>query len=253
LAKHYRRSPDQISDEEVQAYLLHLIRDRHRSWNTCNIVVHALRFLYHTTLRRDRTTFDVPSVRQPGKLPVILSREDVQRLIAHVPNLKHRTMLLTAYATGLRLNEVLHLRVTDIDSTRMTVRVEQGKGGQDRYTILSTALLDALRAYWRVARPSTWLFPSARRPQPLDPSALQRVFQTAKLRAGITKPGGIHALRHAFATHLLEGGVDLHTIQRLLGHRDISTTTRYLQLTRHTDIGPSSPLNLLGRFAPPSR
>jgi integrase/recombinase XerD len=253
LAKHFRRSPDQISDEEVQAYLLHLIRDRHRSWNTCNIVVHALRFFYHTTLRRDRTTFDVPSVRQPGKLPVILSREEVQRLIAQVPNLKHRTMLLTAYATGLRLNEVLHVRVTDIDSTRMTIRVEQGKGGQDRYTVLSTELLDALRAYWRVARPSTWLFPSARRPQPLDPSALQRVFQTAKLRAGIKKPGGIHGLRHAFATHLLEGGVDLHTIQRLLGHRDISTTTRYLQLTRHTDIGPDSPLNLLGRFAPPPR
>ena len=251
LAKHYRRSPDQISDEEVQAYLLHLIRDRHRSWNTCHIVVHGLRFLFHTTLKRDRTTFTIPSMRQPGKLPVILSREDVQRVIAHTPNLKHRTMLLTTYAAGLRLNEVIHLRVTDLDSARMTIRVEQGKGGKDRYTVLSAHLLEALRAYWRVARPAPWLFPSARRPQPMDPSALQRAYQTAKLRAGITKAGGIHGLRHAFATHLLEAGVDIHTIQRVLGHGDISTTTRYFQLTRHTEMSPGSPLDLLERFAPP--
>jgi integrase/recombinase XerD len=143
------------------------------------------------------------------------------------------------------------LRITDIDSARMTIRVEQGKGGKDRYTVLSAQLLEALRGYWRVARPSTWLFPSARRPQPMDPSALQRAYEMAKRHAGITKPGGIHGLRHAFATHLLEAGVDLHTIQRLLGHRDISTTTRYLQLTRHTEMGPGSPLNLLDRFTPP--
>lgn len=251
LAKYYRRSPDQITDEEVQAYLLHLIRDRHRSWNTCHIVVHGLRFLYHTTLKHDRTTFSIPSMRQPGKLPMILSREDVQRVIAHTVNLKHRTMLLTTYAAGLRLNEVIHLRVTDIDSTRMTIRVEQGKGGKDRYTVLSPQLLDALRTYWCVARAAPWLFPSQETRHPLHPTALQRASQTAKLRAGITKPGGIHGLRHAFATHLLEAGVDLHTIQRLLGHRDISTTTRYVQLTRHTEMAPGSPLNLIERFTPP--
>ena len=251
LARFYHRSPDQVSDEEVQAYLLHLIRDRHRSWNTCHIVVHGLRFLYHTTLKRDRTTFSIPSMRQPGKLPAILSRDEVERLIAHASNLKHRTMLLTTYAAGLRLSETLHLRVTDIDSARLTIRVEQGKGGQDRYTVLSGRLLTALRDYWKRARPSTWLFPSSATGRPLDPSALQRAYQTAKGRAGITKPGGIHGLRHAFATHLLEAGVDLHTIQRLLGHRHISTTTRYLQLTRHTEMGPDSPLDLLERFAPP--
>jgi site-specific recombinase XerD len=251
LARFYHRSPDQVSDEEVQAYLLHLIRDRHRSWNTCHIVVHGLRFLYHTTLKRDRTTFSIPSMRQPGKLPAILSRDEVERLIAHASNLKHRTMLLTTYAAGLRLSETLHLRVTDIDSARLTIRVEQGKGGQDRYTVLSGRLLTALRDYWKRARPSTWLFPSSETGRPLDPSALQRAYQTAKERAGITKPGGIHGLRHAFATHLLEAGVDLHTIQRLLGHRHISTTTRYLQLTRHTEMGPDSPLDLLERFAPP--
>ena len=158
LAKHYRRSPDLITDEEIQAYLLYLIRDRQRSWSTCHIVVHGLRFLYHETLKRDRTTFSIPSPRQPGKLPALLSREEVQRLIAQASNEKHRMMLLTTYAGGLRLNEVLHLRVHDIDSARMTIRVEQGKGGQDRYTVLSARLLDALRAYWRVARPATWLF-----------------------------------------------------------------------------------------------
>ena len=251
LAKFYHRSPAEISDEDVQAYLRYLIQDRHRSWNTCRTVVYGLRFLYHTTLKRNRTTFSIPSQRQPGKLPVILSREDVQRVIAHTPNLKHRTMLLTTYAAGLRLNEALHLRVTDIDSARMTLRVEQGKGGQDRYTVLSRRLLDALRAYWKSGRPSTWLFPSQATGAPLHPTALQRAYQQAKLHAGIKKPGGIHGLRHAFATHLLEAGVDIHTIQRLLGHKDISTTSRYIQLTRHTEMGADSPLDLLERFAPP--
>ncbi len=184
LAKYYRRSPDQISDEEVQAYLLHLIRDRHRSWNTCHTVVHGLRFLYHTTLKRDRTTFSIPSMRQPGKLPTILSREEVERIIAHATNVKHRTMLMTIYAAGLRLNEALHLRVTDIDSARMTIRVEQGKGGKDRYTVLSRRLLDALRVYWKSGRPSTWLFPSQETGEPLHPTALQRAYQQAKLHAG---------------------------------------------------------------------
>jgi site-specific recombinase XerD len=240
-----------MSDDEAQAYLLHLIRDRQRSWSTCNITVNALRFLYHTTLKRDRTTFTIPAPRQRQKLPAILSREEVEQVIAHAPNPKHRTMLLTTYAAGLRLNEVLHLRVTDIDSARMTIRVEQGKGGKDRYTVLRPRLLDALRGYWKTGAPRPWLFPSQETGQPMDPSALQRAYHTAKLRAGITKPGGIHGLRHAFATHLLEAGVDIHTIQRLLGDGYISTTTRYFQLTRHTEVGPDSLLDLLARFAPP--
>ena len=159
LAKFYRRPPDQLSDDEVQAYLLHLIQGRQRAWSTCNMVVHGLRFFYHTTLKRDRTTFSIPARRQPSRLPALLSREEVQHLIAQVPNLKHRTMILTTYAAGLRLNEVLHLRVEDIDSARMTIRVEQGKGAQDRYTVLSARLLAALRAYWIVARRRPWLFP----------------------------------------------------------------------------------------------
>jgi site-specific recombinase XerD len=245
LAKHYRRSPDLITDEEVQAYLLYLIRDRQRSWSTCNIVVHGLRFLYHETLHRDRSTFAIPSPRQPGKLPALLSREEVQRLIAQASHPTYRTMLLTTYAGGLRLNEVLHLRVHDIDSARMTMRIEQGKGGHDRYTVLSARLLDALRTYWRVARPTTWLFPGKDPTRPRDPSGLQRAYTLAKRRAGITKPGGIHALRHAFATHLLEAGVDLHTIQRLLGHKSITTTTRYWHLTHASLTTQAARLELL--------
>ena len=245
LARYYHRSPDQISDDEVQAYVLYLIRDRQRSWSTCNITVHALRFLYHTTLKRDRTTFCIPSPRQPGTLPALLSRAEVRHLIAHAANVKHRTMLMTSYASGLRLNEVLHLRVGDIDSARMTIRVEQGKGGKDRYTVLSAHLLEALRAYGKIYHPTTWLFPSPHGAHPLDPSGLQRAYHTAKRRAGITKPGGIHALRHAFATHLLEAGVDVHTIQRLLGHQSIQTTTRYWHLTHASLTTQATRLELL--------
>lgn len=255
LARFYRRSPDQITDEEIQAYVVHLLRDRRLSWSTCNIVVSGLRFFYHITLKRDRTTFSIPSPRQSGKLPIVLSREEVQRLLAHAANPKHRTMLMTAYAAGLRLSEVLHLHVQDIDSARMTIRVVQGKGGKDRYTVLSARLLEALRAYWKAERPSDWLFPARGKApaRPMDPSSLQKAYLTAKRRAGLTKPGGVHTLRHCFATHLLERGVDLHTIQRLLGHGHLSTTTRYFQLTRHTQTGPGSPLDLLDRLDAPPR
>ena len=250
LARFYRRPPDRISDEEVQAYLVHLLRERQRSWSTCNVVANGLRFFYHTTLKRDRTTFTIPAPRQRQTLPAILSRQEVEQVIAHAANPKHRTMLLTTYAGGLRLNEVLHLRVHDIDSARMTIRVEQGKGGQDRYTVLSARLLDALRAYWRVARPATWLFPGKDATRPLDPSGLQRAYTLAKRRAGITKPGGIHALRHAFATHLLEAGVDLHTIQRLLGHKSITTTTRDWHLTHAALTTQAARLELLAELPP---
>jgi site-specific recombinase XerD len=162
LARFYRRSPDQITDAEIQAYVVHLIRDRQLSWSTCNIVVCGLRFFYHITLKHDRTTFSIPSPRQSGKLPIVLSREEVQRLLTHATNQKQRTMLMTAYAAGLRLNEVLHLHVPDIDAARMTIRVVQGKGGKDRYTLLSARLLDALRAYCESRTPGTGSF---RRPR----------------------------------------------------------------------------------------
>jgi site-specific recombinase XerD len=252
LARFYRRSPDQITDAEIQAYLVHLIRDRQLSWSTCHVVVCGLRFFYHITLKRDRTTFSIPSPRQSGKLPFVLSREEVPRLLTHATNQQYRTMLMISYASGLRLSDVLHLRVPPIDSARMTIRVVQGKGGLDRDTLLSARLLEALRAYWKVARPSDWLFPARKNPtRPMGPSSLQKAYGTAKRRAGLTTPGGIHTLRHCFATHLLEAGVDLHTIQRLMGHRHLTTTARYLPLARHTQIGPGSPLDLLARLDAP--
>ena len=190
LATFYRRAPDRISDQEIQAYLLHLIRERQRSWSTCNIVVQALRFLYHTTLKRDRMTFSVPTPRRSGTLPAILSRAEVERLIAQAPNPKHHAMLLTTYTAGLRLNEVLHLRVTDVDSARMTLRVTQGKGGKDRYTVLAPRLRDALRWYWKTTRPTPWLFPSSTTGQPMHPTALSERTRRPSSVRGSPNPGG---------------------------------------------------------------
>jgi len=245
LVRFYRRSPDQISDAEVQSYLLHLIQERKRAWSTCNIAVHGLRFFYHVTLKRDRSTFSIPASRQPAKVPHILSTDDVRRILAATSNLKHHVMLATTYGAGLRVNELVHLRVTDIDAARMTIRVEHGKGAKDRYTLLSVRLLDELRTYWRQYRPRTWLFAGQRTDQPMDPSGIQRAYTAAKRRAGVTKRGGIHGLRHAFATHLLEAGVDVPTIQRLLGHRALSTTSRYFHLAHPTLLAHRSPLDLL--------
>jgi integrase/recombinase XerD len=253
LARFYRRAPDQLTDEEVQAYLLHLIRDRHRAWSTCNIVVHGLRFFYHVTLKRDQTAFSIPGQRQPSTLPDILSREEVQRVLAATRNRKHHTLLATAYATGVRVSELVHLKLTDLDAARGTIRVEQGKGAQDRYTILSPHLLDELRAYWTTYRPPVWLFPAARGgPGSMDAGSVGRVYDAAKQQAGIHKRGGIHGLRHAFATHLLEMGVDLHTIQRLLGHRSIQTTMRYLHVARTSVTLHGAPIELLSFPSAPS-
>jgi site-specific recombinase XerD len=245
LATYYGRSPDRISDEEVQAYLLHLIRERKLSWSSCNVAVQGLRYFYYKALSREKTTFHIPGPRKPSRLPEILSREEVTRIFTHTRLPRHRVLLMTAYAAGLRVSELVHLRVCDIDSDRMTIRVEQGKGAQDRYTLLSPRLLEELRGYWALEHPQHFLFPMRKAPRPMDPSTAQRIYRAAKQRAGITKHGSIHTLRHAFATHLLESGTDLHTIQRLLGHHHIRSTMRYLHLARRHVTDRSSPLDLL--------
>jgi site-specific recombinase XerD len=245
LAQFYDRSPDRITDREVQAYLVHLIRERKLSWSSCNVAVYGLRFFYHQTLRRQCTGFRIPGPRKPSRLPEILSRQEVARLFTHTPRLRDRALLMTAYAAGLRVSELVHLRVRDIDSDRMVIRVEQGKGAQDRYTLLSTRLLAELRSYVRQEHPHPWLFPTRRVPKPMNPCTPQRIYVASKHRAGIAKSGNIHSLRHAFATHLLEAGTDLHSIQRLLGHRHISSTMRYLHLARKHLTDRSSPLDLL--------
>ncbi len=249
MARYYRRSPEEISAPEVQAYLLHMMQEEKLSWSTCNIAAHGLRFLYHVTLGRDRVQFGIPLAKQPSRLPEILSREEIDRLFEATPNPKHRALLMTTYAAGLRVSEVVHLKVRDIDADRMSLRVEQGKGAKDRYTLLSPRLLEELRSYWRIDRPSVWLFPS-RTGRPLDVTAAQKIYYAAKLRARITKRGGIHALRHAFATHALEAGTDLRTIQLLLGHGHITSTTRYLHPVRPGPGGNRSPLDLLDRPTP---
>jgi site-specific recombinase XerD len=223
-----------------------MLREEQLAWSTCGIAVHAFRFLYHTTLQRPAPTFTVPGPRQPQKLPEILRAEEIRRVIEHTTNRRQRALLATTYAAGLRVSELVHLRVRDIDAQRMSLRVEQGKGGKDRYTLLSARLLEELRAYWRAYRPpGEWLFPSRGGQRPMDVTTVQKIYMAAKLRARVTKRGGIPALRHAFATHLLEAGIDLHTIQRLLGHGSIASTTRYLHLARRALLGTSSPLEWL--------
>ncbi len=245
LAKYYKRSPDTLSEDEVQRYLLYLIEERKLAWSSVNVTASALKFLFNVTLKRKAADFAVPGPHQPQTLPQILSREEVMRIIDAAANPKHRTILLTIYAAGLRVSELCHLKVADIDSGRMTLRIEQAKGAKDRYALLSPKLLKELRLYWATYRPKTWLFPGPRNPElPLLDSTVQRIFYRAKDRAGITKRCGIHGLRHAFATHMLEGGVNVHTIQRLMGHRDLSTTTRYFHLARQHLAQTPSPLEL---------
>ena len=251
LARFYGRSPEHLGDREVQAYLLHMIREEKLAWSTCNITANALRFLYHTTLGRARTQFCIPVAKQPATLPAILGPEEVRRLIEHAATRKHRALLVTTYAAGLRVSEVVRLKLGDIDAARRSLRVEQGKGAKDRYTLCSGRLVEELRAYWRVYRPSLWLFPARGGQRPMDPSTAQKIYYAAKGRAVITKRGGIHALRHAFATHLLEAGTDLHSIQRLLGHGHIGSTMRYLHLAQKTLLAPASPLDLLDLPTPP--
>lgn len=245
LAKFHTRSPDELSSEEVQRFLLHLFKDRGMAPMSVNRMLFGLRFFYHETLGRERTSFRLPCARRPSKLPEILSREEVLRLFDGTDNLKHCTLLKTAYAAGLRVSELVHLKVRNIDSERMTLRIEQGKRAKDRYALLSERLLSQLREYWKVYRPGDWLFPGQREGEPLSRHSAGQVFHLAKARAGIDKRGGIHSLRHAFATHLLEAGTDLHTIQRLLGHSSIRTTMRYFHLTQRRLMATDSPLDLL--------
>ncbi|MGH9860484.1 MAG: tyrosine-type recombinase/integrase, partial [Candidatus Acidiferrales bacterium] len=186
LAKYYGRSPDRISAPEVQRYLLRLIQERKLAWSSCNIALSGLKFFYRVTLKRPQAQFELPTPRQPQKLPQILAPEEVVRIIDCADNPKHRALLMTTYAAGLRLSEVANLKVSNIDSTRMTIHVEQGKGAQDRYTPLAARLLAELRRYWALARPKRWLFPGPRNPDsPIRPHTVQRIFQRAKARAGI--------------------------------------------------------------------
>lgn len=246
FARHFGRSPATLETEHIRAYQTYLVETKRASWVVLNQTVCALRFLYGTTLGQPGVVEAIPFPRQPKRLPVVLSRAELARFFAAVPNLKHRTVLMTMYAAGLRLLEALHLRVADVDSARQCLRVEQGKGQKDRYTLLAPTLLQHLRAYWQATRPAApWLFPGQPPQTPLTPTAIQRRCALAALRAGLTKRVTTHTMRHCFATHLLEAGTDLRTIQQLLGHRSLQTTAIYLHVATGVRPGTSPTTDLL--------
>jgi integrase/recombinase XerD len=245
LAKHYGIAPDQLSAEQVQDYLVYLITKRRLQWNTLNVVASGLKFFYREVAKRPDIALALPPRQHGRHLPEVLSAEELLRLFAAATLPKERALLMTTYGGGLRVSEVIRLQVTDIDGQRRMIRVNGGKGNRDRSTLLSIRLLEELRAYWLIDRPRPWLFPSRRAAKPLHHNAAREMFNRAKAQAGITKNGSIHMLRHSFATHLLESGVDLRTIQLLLGHASILTTSIYLHLTQKTRDATRSPLDLL--------
>jgi integrase/recombinase XerD len=245
LAKFYWCSPDQLSPEQIRTYLHHLLVERQLAWSSCNQVACGLKFFYTKTLGWDTLYLHLPPRTRRSQLPHVLSAEELQRLFSSAKNPKHRALLMTTYAAGLRVSEVVHLQVTDIEGERGLIRVNQGKGRKDRYTLLSARLLAELRAYWTLERCKPWLFPGQDRAQPLPILSAQRIYYRAKHAANLQHGKGIHTLRHSFATHLLEAGVDPRTIQLLLGHRSLDTTTRYLRVARTHLATIQSPLDLL--------
>jgi len=244
LAKYYMISPDKISEEQLLDYVHFLITKRKLSCSSLNVATAGLRFFYKETLACNAMAMAIPPRKNSRKLPEIFSYNELKRLFASTNNQKHRLMLMTAYSGGLRVGELIHLRVRDIDSERMTIRIKNGKGGKDRYTILSQRLLDELRCYWKKYRLEDFLFPSAFRDKVLVRQSPNLAFKAAKKKAGITKKVTFHSLRHTFATNLLEAGVDIRTIQILLGHSSITTTARYLHVARKDIKAVKSPLDM---------
>jgi site-specific recombinase XerD len=246
----FGRSPDSSDAEDLRRYQLHM-RSIGASATTMNAAVSALRFFFGVTLGRDDANKGMTTVREPRKLPVVLSPEEVARVLDAAPGLKYRAALSVAYGAGLRASEVVSLKLADIDSSRMVIRVEQGKGRKDRYAMLSEPLLDLLRAWWLAARergvmlPGGWLFPGQNPVNPLTTRQLRRAFDGAKETAGIDKRVSLHTLRHCFATHLLEQKVDIRVIQVLLGHSKLDTTARYSQVASTTLRAVKSPLEHL--------
>jgi site-specific recombinase XerD len=242
--EHFNKPAEELGEKEIKEYLLHAVRDRKISQSTLKQYYSGLRFLYKITLKREWVVDKIPYPKQTTKLPVILDKQEVQSLLSTTENIKHKAILMVTYSAGLRVSETTHLAVSDIDSTRMLIHIRQGKGGRDRYSLLSHVALETLRRYWKEYRPTTWLFPGQEAGKPLSHSSMQQIFMSAKKKAGITKPVSIHSLRHSFATHLLEAGTDLHYIQLLLGHASPKTTTIYLHVSKHNLARIASPLDI---------
>jgi site-specific recombinase XerD len=242
-----------LGPEEIRAYQVNVTTERKLAPGSLCIIASALRVLYKVTLKREWVDTEIPLPKKPFKLPVILSREEVAHFLESIASLKHRTILMTAYAAGLRISEVTHLKITDIDSQRMMIRVDQGKSRKDRYVMLSPQLLEILRVYWKANHPKEWLFPGDIPGRPISKDAVEQACQKAHRVSGITKPITPHSLRHCFATHLLESGTDVRRIQLLMGHRSLASTARYLKVATTTVCATTSPFDLLPRPEPPAQ
>ena len=251
LARYFKKSPDMLGPPEIRSYQLHLIQEKELAPSSLLVAVSAIRFLYNVTLQRDwRLEQVVPTCRKPQALPVVMSPDEVSRFLDAVENRKHRMILTVCYAAGLRISEAVKLTPTAIDNKRMVIHVEDGKGRKDRYVMLSPVLLEMLREYWRRVRPKEWLFPGRNPEKPISPLVIDLACRAARRKCDIAKPVTPHSLRHAFAVHLLESGADLRTIQLLLGHRNLSTTARYLRLATSKVCATPSPLDSLKSILP---
>jgi integrase/recombinase XerD len=254
FARYFHRPPDELGKEQLRAYQVHLLQERKLGVRTVGLHTAALRFFFCKTLKRMYPVEEVPYPRAPRRLPIILTKEEAIRLIDSASNLFHRAMLITMYSTGMRRAELCRLKVEDIDSTRMLIHIRQGKGGKDRDVPLSPKTLETLREYWRWMKPKTYLFPGtvngSRADKPITPKVLWEACREAAQRAGITKAVRPHLLRHSFATHLVEGGADLPTVQALLGHTDLKPTSIYLHLSERHIKAAGTPLDNMELSSP---
>jgi site-specific recombinase XerD len=247
LSKHYQESPDKIEKEMIEDYLLYLKNEKGHSPNSCGSVLTGLRFFYNNVVGKE-ISFDFSATKKPRKLPTVITKEQIWNIICTPKNFKHRLILMTTYSAGLRASEVIALKSEHIESNRMLIKVVNGKGRKDRYTLLSIKLLKELRHYYKKYRPQTYLFPSSfkkREEKPLSYEAVRCIYENARNKAGVKNGEGIHTLRHSFATHLLEAGYDIRKIQVLMGHTNLSTTMIYLHVSRETLAKIQSPLDLI--------
>jgi integrase/recombinase XerD len=246
IAKHYQKSPDQLTKEMVEDYLLYLRKDKNKCPNSCSSALSGLRFFYKHVAEQ-KISIEFSMARKVRNLPTVLPQEDIWNIISAPDNLKHRLMLMTTYAAGLRASELLALKPEHIESKKMLIKVQSGKGGKSRYTLLAKSLLPPLRHYYKTYRPQTYRFPSSfgdKKNQPLSYESLRCIYEKARKKAGVKDGVGIHTMRHSFATHLLEAGYDIRKIQVLMGHSRLSTTMIYLHVSRQTLARIPSPLDL---------
>jgi site-specific recombinase XerD len=245
FAKHFKCSPEHLGEDELRKYFLYLTLEKKVSDSVFRHALCGLKYLYTVTLNRDWKTLEIVRPKKKKRLPVILSKEEVKNILGEIKNIKHKAIIATIYSAGLRISEATNLHVNDIDSKRMLIRVVQAKFNKDRYVILGQKALILLRKYWRGYKPKHWLFPGWPKTKPISLNSIERVFKKACVKAGIRKPATVHTLRHSFATHLLEAGINLRYIQILLGHKSPKTTAIYTHVCKHDLSKIVSPIDTL--------